>query len=227
MPGDTRGLFITRKRKKWKFAHFAEWPNCFEARDITPAHWRLYFGNDRPLTVELGAGTADLSVELSKAHPDKNHLAIDVKSDRLYKGAKTALEQRIGNIAFVRAHADQLKMVIAVGAVEELWLTFPDPFRRKRQAKHRLTHPHFLQLYEQLLTEDGVLRFKTDNRELFLWSLEQLVINKWQLIELKFDLHSDQSTLAFDERKLTTVYERKFMADDIPIGYVAAHRPKL
>lgn len=215
-------LFITRKRKKWKFAHFAQWPNCFEAQEVTGQNWHEYFANNHPLIAEIGAGTADLSYELAAACPGQNFIAVDVKADRLYTGAKKALEHTRDNIAFIRAHAGQLPDIFKAHTIQELWVTFPDPFPRARQAKHRLTHALFLQHYRTILVPGGVLRFKTDNQELFLWSLEQLVLAGWQIRELSFDLH--ESTLP-QEYKITTVYERRFIAGGVPINYVSAAPP--
>jgi len=215
----TEKLFITRKRKKWKFAHFDEWSNCFEARDVSPAFWNKHFATKQPLVVEIGAGTADLSVGLARTQRDKNFAALDVKSDRLYTGAKVALNEPIENIVFVRAQLREMSELFAPHSISELWITFPDPFPRDKQAKHRLTHPKFLDVYTKLLTPNGVLRFKTDNRELFLWSLEQLVAQGWQLQELSFDLH--ESDLP-EDYKVTTHFERKYMEKGIAINYVSA-----
>jgi tRNA (guanine-N7-)-methyltransferase len=215
----TEKLFITRKRKKWKFAHFDEWSNCFEARDVSPQFWNKHFAIKQPLVVEIGAGTADLSVGLARAQRDKNFAALDVKSDRLYTGAKVALNEPIENIVFVRAQLREMSDLFAPHSISELWITFPDPFPRDKQAKHRLTHPKFLDVYTKLLVPGGVLRFKTDNRELFLWSLEQLVAQGWQLRELSFDLH--ESDLP-EDYKITTHFERKYMEKGIAINYVSA-----
>ena len=219
MKPDHSDLYITRKRKKWKFAHFALWPHCFEGHQITSAKWADYFGSQQPVVVEIGAGTADLSVGLSQRHPQTHFVAVDVKADRLYTGAKFVLEHELKNLAFVRAHASQLTAVFAPKSVQQLWLTFPDPFARTKQAKHRLTHPNFLQKYRDLLAPDGKLRLKTDNLPLFLWSLEQLVQQGWHIQELSFDLH--QSGLP-EDYKITTYYERKFTAEDKKINYLSA-----
>lgn len=214
---EPQALFITRKRKKWKFAHFDDWPNCFQGEHVTPRFWAEYFDDSQPLVVEVGAGTADLSLGLAQANPHQNYVAVDIKSDRLYAGAKYALEHEIKNIAFVRAHLSDITKLFAQQSIRELWITFPDPFPRKRQAKHRLTHPSFLQKYCSLLTADGTVRFKTDNRQLFLWSLEQIVEQQVRITKLSFDLHTSKFPEAF---KITTYYERKFQAQDIPINFV-------
>jgi tRNA (guanine-N7-)-methyltransferase len=215
----TEQLFITRKRKKWKFAHFDEWANCIQAKDVRPEMWPDYFLHQQPLVVEVGAGSADLSVGLARLYGSRNFVAIDVKSDRLYTGAKIALGEKLDNIVFVRAQLRQMSDLFRPDSIRELWVTFPDPFPRDKQAKHRLTHPNFLKMYRDLLADDGVLRFKTDNRELFLWSLEQLVAEGWRIGELSFDLHESELP---NEYKITTYYERKFMTQGIPINYVSA-----
>lgn len=206
---------IVRKRKKWKFAHFAAFENCFELHEVQPGQW------GQPLIVELGAGTADLTLALARQQPDEQFVAVDVKADRLYKGAKAALEQPLTNVAFVRAPAERLAEVFAPGSITELWLTFPDPFPRTRQAKHRLTHPAFLRIYQPLLAPGGMVRFKTDSRALFTWSLEQIVAEGWDIRELSFDLHHSKLPA---EYKLTTTFERKFMAQDLPMHYVSFAR---
>lgn len=214
-------LFITRKRKKWKFAHFNEWPNCFNRDEVRPEFWGSYFGNSRPLVLEVGAGTADLGLALAKADTHKNIVALDVKSDRLYTGAKAAQSLAIKNIAFLRCNLNDIAEVFAPQSVEELWITFPDPFPRKSQAKHRLTHARFLDMYSKLLIPQGIVRFKTDNRELFLWSLEQIVASSWQLQELSFDLHESELS---DTYKITTAYERRFINQGIAINYCSFRR---
>jgi len=148
---------------------------------------------------------------------------VDIKSDRLYTGAKFALEHHIENIAFVRSHIANIESIFAARSVKELWITFPDPFPRKKQAKHRLTHPAFLERYAALLSDDGVLHFKTDNRDLFLWSLEQFVAQGWQLEELIFDLHESELSA---EYMITTAYERRFMAEGTQINFLSATPPK-
>lgn len=214
---DTHDLFITRKRKKWKFAHFDNWPNCFSAKDAEAKNWAAYFGNRHPLVVEVGAGTADLSVGLAGRAEERNYVAVDIKSDRLYTGAKFCLEHKVQNIAFVRSEIKGVTDLFAPSSVQEFWITFPDPFERKKHAKHRLTHPAYLAYYRQLLVTDGTVHFKTDNRELFLWSLEQIVGDGWRITELSFDLH--ESAL-LEEYKITTAYERRFIGEGAPINFV-------
>ena len=148
-------------------------------------------------------------------------MPIDVKADRLQKGAHIALERGLTNIRFVRARADQLLQVVEPASVAELWLTFSDPFPRDRDAKRRLTSDRFLPLYEQVLTKKGIFRQKTDDHNLFDWSLEQLVVRGWTIKELSYDLHESQLS---DEYKIMTTYEHKWQAEGLKTYYVSAHK---
>lgn len=220
-PLEADGLFITRKRKKWKFAHFDSYQNCFSlnrGQDPSSVIQQLdgYLPENKKLILELAAGNAQFSLELARKYPDINFIAIDIKSDRLYTSAKKALEEGIGNIAFLRTHLNELTKLFSENSVDDIWLTFPDPFPRDRSAKHRLTHDSFLRQYRTLLKQSGALRFKTDNRDLFLWSLEQFVAYKWHITELSFDLH--ESDLP-DDYKINTYYEQRYLKEGKPINY--------
>lgn len=208
-------FIITRKRKKYKFALFHNSPLCFEADE-----WDQATPVD---TLELAAGTGLFAVALAETEPACQVLAVDVKADRLQAGARQATEKGLLNIKFLRARIeDQLVHLLPAHRVRELWVTFPDPFPRRRSAKNRLTHPKFLTLYEQLLALDGALYFKTDAHDLFNWSLEQLVAEGWQIEELSFDLH--ESALS-DRYKVMTTYEQRFIAEGLPTHFVKATPP--
>ncbi len=205
---------ITRKRKKYKFALFANSPLCFEVGE--------YDKSFSPNILEVGAGTGIFSFKSASLYNKKKFLACDVKADRLQKGSQMAELKNLNNIRFLRAHANQLEDVLSTGKLEKIWLTFPDPFPKKRQSKHRLTHPNFLALYYKLLTESGKLYLKTDNHELFDWSLEQIVSPGWIIEELTYDLHGSKLK---DDYKLTTTYEEKFLSQNETICFVSARPP--
>ena len=207
-------FIITRKRKLYKFALFANSPLCFEVDE-----WN---NNQQIDVLEMGAGTALFSVALAEQALEKQHLAVDVKADRLQTGAQKATEQQLHNLRFLRARADQLPELLRPGILESIWITFPDPFPKSRMAKHRLTHPKFLAMYQVLLKKDGALYFKTDAKALFDWSLEQLVANGWKIEELSFDLH--ESSLP-DIYKVKTTYEARYMSEGIKINFVKATPP--
>lgn len=192
-------FIITRKRKKYKFAKFSNAQNCFEFDE-----WQK-----QPIhTVEVGAGTGLFSVELAARHPDQTFVAIDVKADRLQKGAYAALERGLANIFFIRARADQIDELFLASSVQTIWLTFADPFPKKRSAGRRMTHPTYLEKYQTVLANNGSFIVKHDNPAFFHWSLEQLVSEQWRIEELSFDLHDSDLS---DDYKIMTTYEQRWL----------------
>lgn len=211
---DPQQFIISRKRKKYRFALFANSPLCFEAEE-----WPRESAVD---VLEVGAGTGLFSVGLGEQAQDRQFVAMDVKGDRLQKGARVAEEKQLNNVRFLRARADQLIELIPHRSLQTLWVTFPDPFPKKRSSGRRLTHPTFLKMYQELLAPDGALYFKTDAHDLFTWSLEQLVQEGWQIQELSFDLH--ESDLP-EEYKIETTYEQRFRGEGLFIHFVKATPP--
>ena len=203
---DPDQFIITRKRKKYKFAKFANAHNCFEFDAWT--NEKLSLGNK--VSVEIGAGTGLFCVELAMRYPDQIFVAIDVKADRLQKGAYEAIERGLNNVYFVRARADQIDRLFDAKSLRAIWLTFSDPYPKKRAAGRRMTHPTFLAKYQQLLAPDGGFYIKHDNPDFFKWSLEQLVATGWAIDELSFDLH--ESNLS-DDYKILTTYEQRWLGE--------------
>ena len=203
---DPDQFIITRKRKKYKFAKFANAHNCFEFDAWTNGKPPL---GDK-VSVEIGAGTGLFCVELAMRHPDQIFVAIDVKADRLQKGAYEAIEHGLDNVYFVRARADQIDRLFDAKSLWAIWLTFSDPYPKKRAAGRRMTHPTFLAKYQQLLAPDGGFYIKHDNPDFFKWSLEQLVTTGWTIDELSFDLH--ESNLS-DDYKILTTYEQRWLGE--------------
>lgn len=212
---DPNEYVIARKRKKYRFALFANAPNCFELDTWQQLH------QDSPgeaWTVEVGAGTALFLVELATRYPERKFVAIDVKADRLQRGAHEAIARGLDNIYFVRARADQLLDVVKSSSVREIWLTFSDPFPKKRDAKRRLSSSRFLELYTQALSSHGVIKMKTDSHELFDWSLEQFVADGWNIKELSYDLHNSDLS---EDYKILTTYEQKWLGQGLKSYYLS------
>lgn len=204
---------ITRKRKKYRFALFHNAKNCFELQE-----WKRLRGKN--IVVEVGAGTGLFLVELAKRNPGMQYIAIDVKGDRLQKGARAALELKLTNIYFVRARADQLLEVVGEHSVLDIWLTFSDPFPRKRDARRRLTHPVYLEIYKKAhVLKNAHLLLKTDSHGWFDWSLEQLIATGWRIDRLTYDLHNSDLP---DDYKIMTSYEQKWTGEGLSIYFVAA-----
>ena len=208
---DPNDFIITRKRKKYRFALFANSPLCFEFDE-----WDKNWPAD---VVEIGAGTGQFLVELATRHPEQDYVAIDVKGDRLQKGAREAEGRGLTNVRFLRARADQILELFVTNSLAEIWLTFSDPFPRKHSAGRRLTHPHFLKLYEQLLSSSGTINIKHDNSDFFQWSLEQLVASGWRIDQLSFDLH--ESDLS-DDYKILTAYEERWLGEGRITRFISA-----
>lgn len=207
-------FIITRKRKLYKFAVFANSPICFESDE-----WQR---SSRVDIMELGAGTGLFSVALAEENPDQRILAVDVKADRLMTGARQAEEVGLSNIQFMRARADQLPDLLLANTLSTIWITFPDPFPKDRSARRRLTHAHYLQQYAGLLAEGGALYLKHDNQAFFHWSLEQLVTSGWNIEELSFDLHASDLP---DSYKVLTTYEKRWLSEGLVTHFVKATPP--
>lgn len=181
--------------------------------------WKDFFGNNNPITLELGCGKAELSLGLARRYPDRNFIGIDLKPDRLARPAKMATDEGLNNMAFVHLHLLNLAAHFAENEVDHIWITFPDPFPKNRQEKHRMTGPAFLKGYREVLKPNGSVQFKTDNLPLFQWSLETFVREQnIQFKYLSFDLHEDE-TLP-DDTKIETFYEQRFRAEGMKINYV-------
>lgn len=210
---DPEQFVISRRRKKYRFAKFFNAENCFELDD-----WQR-----QPIdTLEIGAGTGFFSVELAMRHPDKIFVAVDVKADRLQRGAYEALEKDIKNVFFVRARADQIDQLASPKSVSAIWVTFPDPFPRDRSERRRLMHPFFLEKYHELLAASGILCLKHDNQEFFDWSLEQLAETGWQIDESSLDLHASDLD---DDYKVLTSYEIRWLNEGLETKFVKATKP--
>lgn len=205
-------FIIKRKRKKYKFAKFSNSNICFEKDQ-----WQ----SSKVDCLEIGAGTGILSVELAKTNTNKKFLALDVKADRLQTGAYLAEEYGLHNVNFIRARADQISDFIKPDSLEQIWVTFPDPYPKKGSSGRRLTHDNFLRAYKKVLRNGGVFNFKTDDHNLFDWSLEQIVDSDFLVEKICYDVHD--SNLG-DDVKTTTTYEKRWIGEGKNIMYVKARK---
>ncbi|WP_286746334.1 tRNA (guanosine(46)-N7)-methyltransferase TrmB [Roseivirga sp. UBA1976] len=170
----------------------------------------LYFSKDQPITVELACGKAHYTTGLAAHFPNRNFVGVDVKGDRLWVGSTIAIEQNLNNTAFLRAQIEHLDQFFAPQEVNELWITFPDPRPKKRDIKRRLTSPRFLELYKLILHKNGLVNFKTDNTQLFDYTVELLQERKdTEIVAQTHDLYS--SPLLADHYGIQTDFERKFL----------------
>lgn len=182
------------------------------------------FGNDRPLHIEIGMGKGQFLLALAQQNPDINYIGIERYSSVLLRALeKYDTEEYSGleNIRFICMDANDLPEVFAAGEVDRIYLNFSDPWPKARHARRRLTSAHFLGLYEKVLVEGGEVQFKTDNRALFEFSLEQVEEAGWKLAAHTFDLHHDE---VMNVGNIMTEYEAKFSAMGNPIHKLTAVR---
>ncbi len=182
--------------------------------------WDQVFGNHNPLEIEVGMGKGKFIMDLAAANPEINYLGIERYSSVLLRALQKRSELELPNIFFLRIDAKEMADYFAKGEVSKIYLNFSDPWPKDRHAKRRLTSPGFLEVYDHILAPDGVIEFKTDNRELFEYSLESIPASGWKLQMSTFDLHHSQ----FLDGNVMTEYETKFVSEGKPICKLIAYR---
>lgn len=155
------------QKKLERFAELKSFSNVLQFPEGIAGKWNDFFKNNNPITLELACGKGEYALALGQLHPEKNFLGIDLKGNRIWVGAKKALQQQLTNVGFLRIQIDQITDYFASNEVDSLWITFPDPQLRVSKAKKRLTHPKFLRLYQQFLIPDGLIHLKTDSPDLY------------------------------------------------------------
>jgi tRNA (guanine-N7-)-methyltransferase len=214
------------KRKLKNFAELETFDNVIQQTFKKENHdhplkgkWQPdFFKNQQALTLELGCGKGEYSVALARKHPEKNYLGIDLKGNRIWRGAKTAIEEGMRNMGFIRTQIDRVFNFFAPNEVDEIWITFPDPQPQKTRASKRLTSPEFLDSYRKVLKKDGLVHLKTDSAFLFAYSLE--VINNQNLEVIRVSHDIDKDFPGEELLEIRTYYETKFRETGVPINYV-------
>ena len=182
-------------------------------------HWRSdFFGNDNPIVLELGCGRGEYTVGLAAAHPEVNYIGVDIKGARMWRGAKTATEQEMANVAFLRTRIEFIGSFFAPGEVDQIWITFPDPQMNKRRVNKRLTAPGFLERYAQFLRPDGIIHLKTDSGHLHNYTRAVLEANGIVPTACCDDIYG--KGIADARLSIKTTYETRFLAEGLPITYL-------
>lgn len=193
-------------------------PNVFEKPQNIKGRWRAdYFKNENPITLELACGKGEYTVELARRFPQRNFIGVDIKGARLWRGAKRAMELNLRNAAFLRIKIDNITDFFAEREVDEIWLTFPDPYPKSTRGNRRLTSPKYLELYRRILRPGGVIHLKTDNPILYFYTLE--VLQTEGTVHVAFEnLYSNPN----GDPLLTiqTTYEKKFLTEGVAIKYL-------
>ncbi|MBL7696768.1 MAG: tRNA (guanosine(46)-N7)-methyltransferase TrmB [Chitinophagaceae bacterium] len=193
------------QKKLQRFAEIRTFRNVLEYPLHMKGKWATFFGNENPLTLELACGKGEYAVGLGRLHSDRNFIGIDLKGNRIWVGAKKALEEKLGNVAFVRSQIDKTDQYFSPGEVSEIWITFPDPQLRTSRARKRLTHPHFLRIYQSFLAPGGKIHLKTDSPDLYIFT--KLVIDFYNLELLVDNADVYASADIPDDLKIQTYYE--------------------
>ncbi len=189
--------------------------NRFVINDPGSYHgrWKELFGNDHPLHIEIGMGKGKFISEMAALHPEINYLGIEKYSSVLIRALDKQEETEAPNLRFIRMEAEEVCEVFAPGEADRIYLNFSDPWPKDRHAKRRLTSREFLRRYDQILAEGGQIEFKTDNRPLFDFSVDEAREAGWQILVCTYDLHHSE----FAEGNVMTEYEEKFSALGNPI----------
>ncbi|SFB95463.1 tRNA (guanosine(46)-N7)-methyltransferase TrmB [Spirosoma endophyticum] len=211
------------RRKNQFFLQNAESNNVIEIGKplykTIRGRWRDdYFRNENPIVLELACGKGEYTVGLAQAFPETNFIGVDIKGDRIARGSQAAQTLGLTNVAFLRTDINFLAEFFLEGEVNEIWITFPDPQPRPKQEKHRLTHPRFLELYKKLLVSDGMLHLKTDNPELFAYSLG--TVSQLGFVNLQYTTNLYESSLNNLHLGIKTRYEQLFFARGFTINYL-------
>ena len=187
-------------------------------------HWNELFHNTHPVHIEIGMGKGQFITELARQNPDINYIGIEKFSSVLVRAIErldaAPDRDQLQNLLYIRMDAEHLEQVFAPCEVSRIYLNFSDPWPKDRHAKRRLTSDRFLARYNNVLTPEGRIMFKTDNQDLFQFSLEQITASGWTLDKVTFDLHHS----AYNEGNIMTEYEARFSAEGKPICRLEAYR---
>lgn len=226
---------MARRNKLQKFSEILSYPNVlenYEYNDIKlvgkdgeevdmPGFWaEKQFKNDHPITVELACGRGEYTLALGERYPERNFIGMDIKGARIWRGATNAIKQGLDNVAFLRTRIEQVEHFFAEGEVDEIWITFPDPFLRDVKANRRLTSPPFLSRYRKILKKGGIVHLKTDNTMLYEYTLEVLGEEKGiVMLAQNDDIYANE--LPHPDLDIKTYYERMHLKNQLTIKYIA------
>lgn len=225
---------MSRKNKLRKFAEIVAFPNVYECYNVqAPAlqgvdfqpvdlrgKWNQeHFRNAHPITLELACGGGEYTVELARRFPQRNFIGVDVKGNRLWAGAKTALDEGLTNAAFLRTRIEVIDHFFAPHEIAEIWITFPDPFPRPSKENRRLTSAYFLEKYRSLLQPAGIVHLKHDDPNFYRFTLQTVGADpRCQLLESIDDVYA-RTPLPYPELGIQTLYEGKHLANGRTIHY--------
>ena len=219
------------KNKLKKFGEMETFPNVFQYPfAVLQQHpfplkgkWNSdFFHNDNPIVLELGCGKGEYAVGLAKKFPNRNFIGVDIKGARMWTGAKQSVEEGIPNVAFLRTSIELIASFFAPSEVSEIWITFPDPQMKK--VRKRLTSTRFLELYRNILCDNGIVHLKTDSPFLYTYTHALVECNRFDTDIDTDDLYN--SDIVDDILEIKTYYERQWLSRGLTIKYIKFHLPK-
>jgi tRNA (guanine-N7-)-methyltransferase len=213
------------QKKLKRFGEIKTFANVLEYPDDMKGRWNDFFKNDNPVNLELACGKGEYAIGLAQIYPEKNYIGVDIKGNRLWVGARFALNHHLKNVAFLRTQIHKINTYFYANEIDEIWITFPDPQLRLSKAKKRLTHPAFLRLYHQILKPGGKIHLKTDSPDLY--NFTKIVI---KLYDLPIVSDIDNINLLeniSDELKIKTHYESLDIAESNCIFYICFTLPEI
>jgi tRNA (guanine-N7-)-methyltransferase len=178
-----------------------------------------FFKKNQPIVLELGCGKGEYSVGLAERYPDKNFIGIDIKGARFWRGAKTAVDNGLTNVGFLRTQIELIDYFFADGEVSEIWITFPDPQIKYKRTKHRLTNSEFLQLYKKILQPDGIVNLKTDSEFMHGYTLGLLHGEGHEVLYANHNVYKNEGSPEA-VTAIQTFYEKQYLEHNKPITYI-------
>lgn len=178
-----------------------------------------FFKNDNPIVLELGCGKGEYSVGLAQRYPDKNFIGIDVKGARFWRGAKTAIDEQLHNVGFLRTQIELLEYCFAENEVDEIWITFPDPQIKYKRTKHRMTNSEFLQRYKKILKPNGLINLKTDSEFMHGYTLGLLHGEGHEVLYANHNVYKNEGAPEV-VTAIQTFYEKQYLEINKAITYI-------
>ena len=183
-------------------------------------NWRkTFFNNENPLVLELGCGKGEYSVALAQKYPNKNFVGIDIKGARFWRGAKTAIERQIKNVAFLRTQIELIEYAFSENEIDEIWITFPDPQIKYKRTKHRLTNAQFLNRYKTILKPEGIVNLKTDSEFMHGYTLGLLHGAGHEVLYANHNVYKLEGSPE-EVTSIQTFYEMQYLEQQKPITYI-------
>ncbi|MFH6603422.1 tRNA (guanosine(46)-N7)-methyltransferase TrmB [Maribacter algicola] len=182
-------------------------------------NWAKYFKNDKPIVLELGCGKGEYTIGLARSNPYRNYIGVDIKGARLWRGAKTAHEEKLANVAFLRTQIELIDQLFDKNEVSEIWITFPDPQIKYKRTKHRMTNAGFLEKYRKILKPNGLIHLKTDSEFMHGYTLGLLHGLGLEVVYANHDVYKNEGSPK-EVLDIQTFYEKQYLEKGKPITYI-------